>query len=685
MNLSNLEKDIHKNGSYVWTDVLSVKGLDPVTGESFFLTSIQDITELVEAEKALKASEERYELASAASDNGIWDWKVGTNEVYYSDQWKAQVGYLPDELENKFSTWENLLYPDDKERMVKSVQEFLANPTDYFIEEFRMVHKDGKPRWIKNRAAAVTDEKGNVTRMFGAHTDITLQKKAQDELRKTDKMYRGIIENATDGVVMIGFDKKFKFASSSALKMFGYSNEEIITAYPDELTHPDDLKTVLETLEDTAKNNNPNTIEYRFLGKDQKYIWIESTFSRSFDENGNPAIVINFRNIEERKENERLLLEAKKQAEDANIHKNYFLANMSHEIRTPMNGVIGFSELLKADNLSKNQRNKYLNIIDGNAKQLLNLIDDIIDVAKIEANELRVIKGNCNITAMIDELEANFNQMAISNGKTDIEFKSYYDNKFKNLEIVTDCSRLRQTLSNLLNNAMKFTEKGEISFGFKVENSNIIFNVKDHGIGIPSNKVKEIFERFKQVNYSDNAKFGGTGLGLAICKGIVKLLGGEISVTSELKKGTEFVFNIPLINAKNTSSSSENIKNIDKKLTGKTILIAEDDIIVQFYYEEITSDLNANILFAQDGAKAVEMYKEHPEIDLILLDIRMPKLNGFEVMDKIFAIDQKAKIIAQTAYASNNEKTMCINKGCLDYLTKPILKDVFMKTLEKWA
>ena len=664
------------------------RAIDWIDGRKLRMEMAIDITAEKENRIALEKSEERFNLATTASDNGIWDWWTASEDVYYSEQWKAQLGYKPDELEDKFSIWEHLLHPEDKERMFQAVNNFLANPGEYFIETFRMQHKDGSYRWIQNRAAAVKDKNGKVVRMFGAHKDITEQKRAEEELRKTDLMYRGIIENAPDGVVMVSFDGKFKFASTSALKMFGYNNDTILKGDPNKLTHPEDLPQVLETLQQVIEGdeNYTPTLEYRFKHGSGVWRWIESTFSRSADEEGQPAIVINFRDIQERKEYENQLIEAKKKAELANFHKNYFLANMSHELRTPMNGVIGFSDLLKNENLSQKEKEHYLSIIDGNSKQLLGLIDDIIDVAKIESNELKIQKNNCHVSKLILELETLFNQIKTQKNKKEIQLISEVPKNKQNLILHTDCSRLRQVLTNLLGNALKFTEKGTIRFGFKTDKNAVHFYVSDQGIGIPKEKQAEIFERFMQVNYDKAVKYGGTGLGLAISKGIVNLLGGEISVASELNKGSTFKFYLPLdvVKKETLDENSQNLSVVENDLSNIKILIAEDDETVRLYFNELLKDKKCTLLFAEDGEKTVELYKKNTDIDIVLMDLRMPKLNGFEAIKQILEINPKAKIIAQTAYAMSDEKEKSLAFGCMAYLTKPIRKEELFKTIQKF-
>lgn len=391
--------------------------------------------------------------------------------------------------------------------------------------------------------------------------------------------------------------------------------------------------------------------------------------------------------ITEYKRIEQELMIQKRKAEFANIHKNYFLANMSHEIRTPINGIIGFSELLREEDITVKERDNYLNIIDENSKQLLNLIDDIIDIAKIEANELKISHNEFNLSKLIKEIEVNYKQLKFSKNKPNITIKSYVPEECEDLIILTDKYRLRQLITNLLSNSLKFSSKGEISFGFKIVNKEIAFFVKDEGIGIPKDKLEEIFDRFKQVNYNDNAKYGGTGLGLSICKGIIKYLGGSITVESTLNKGTTFNFTLPLkmLVKKKITEKESLIKNYDSYFNDKTILIAEDDAIVQLLYSKILQKTGVKAIYVTTGKLAVEEYKTNPNIDLVLMDIRMPQMNGFEASAEILKINPNAKIIIQSAYAMHDEKEKCFEIGCKDYLTKPINKNNLLMVLDKWT
>ncbi|WP_347839830.1 ATP-binding protein [uncultured Draconibacterium sp.] len=239
-------------------------------------------------------------------------------------------------------------------------------------------------------------------------------------------------------------------------------------------------------------------------------------------------------------------------------------------------------------------------------------------------------------------------------------------------------------LVNLINNSLKFTEQGAISFGYKIINEQIEFFVSDQRIGIPEDKLNDIFTRFEQVNYGD-ANYGGTGLGLAISKGIVELLGGEIAVKSKLNKGTTFTFTIPLkeVQAEKTREDHKPPKDGFEVMKNSTILIAEDEEVIQLFYRELLRGCKCKLLFANNGEEAVDIYKSNKKISLVLMDLKIPKMNGFSASEEILRIHPEAKIIIQSAFSNSNEKEKSLALGCKDYLTKPIRKELLISTIKK--
>ncbi|MEM6514961.1 MAG: chemotaxis protein CheB [Bacteroidota bacterium] len=471
-------------------------------------------------------------------------------------------------------------------------------------------------------------------------------------------------------------------------KIYGFDPALPVPDYTeqDKLFTKDSWKLLSQAVDEATKNGTPYEIELNIIRDNGEFGWLRSRGEAVFDDNNNVyALRGAAQDITKQKLTEQAITKAKREAELANMHKNNFLANMSHEIRTPMNGVLGFSQLLKNDDLPREERLKYLEIIDGNSKQLLNLIDDIIDVSKIEANEIKISKTQCNITSLMRNLEISYNQLKIAKNKEHIIFKPVIPEQNSDLLVVTDCSRLEQVMSNLLNNSLKFSNKGTISFGYEIEDDNLAFFVQDEGIGIQKSKQAEIFDRFKQINYEKNAKYGGTGLGLAICKGIVTLLGGEITVSSRLHKGTRFDFYIPL--KTNDKIKKKNVVKTPKDasfLKGKKILIAEDDSLIQLLFKVVMKKSGAELIFANNGKKALKSYKKNPDIDIVLLDIRMPEMNGIDALEEILNVNPDAKVIMQSAYVMADEKERCYEKGCADFLPKPVVKSTLFETLYKW-
>ncbi|UCH14516.1 MAG: tetratricopeptide repeat protein [Bacteroidales bacterium] len=380
----------------------------------------------------------------------------------------------------------------------------------------------------------------------------------------------------------------------------------------------------------------------------------------------------------------------RKIAEESDKLKTAFLSNMSHELRTPMNAIIAFSYFLKDPGLSEEKRNEYLNYISNAGDNLLQLIDDIIDCAKIEAGQLNINKTECNITGILTELLQIFNELKIKKNKGSIEFRINPECLKKNVFIETDPLRLKQVLNNLLENSLKYTLKGYVEMGFKDINHNIQFYVKDTGIGIQKDKHSIIFERFLQVNALKDQGFGGPGLGLSICKNLVNLLGGDISVESELNKGSVFSFTIPYKDIRvedrpaRIESESPAIKmGLDYKWDNKTILVVEDEDLNYKVLESALSRTNAKILRANDGLEAIQLVKDQ-DFNLVLMDIQIPKVDGYNATKEIKKIKSNIPVIAQTSFAMSGERERCIEAGCDDYLAKPLNLAALLSMIDKY-
>jgi signal transduction histidine kinase/CheY-like chemotaxis protein len=387
---------------------------------------------------------------------------------------------------------------------------------------------------------------------------------------------------------------------------------------------------------------------------------------------------INFRNrkaSELLSESEEELIKAKIKAEENDKLKSIFLANMSHEIRTPMNAIMGFSNLLGGSGLSESEKTHYLDIIKSSGIRLLQLINDILDISKIETKQLTICNSVCSLSEIMLSSTESFKNSELLIKKSKIRLVLNLPEDAKSIKFITDGIRVQQVLDNLISNAIKYTESGMIETGYSIVSEDnrefIEIYVKDSGKGISKELNNLVFERFRQVE--EGKYHEGAGLGLSISKGIIELLNGKIWFVPNEDRGTTFHFTIPYIRSDTSLVKSRLTREVFPKLNGKNIIIAEDDFFSFRYLQLLLSGQNMNILHAENGRVLMDMIKSKVP-DLILLDINMPVLSGFEFLAELKTAGINTKIIAQTAYAMSDEKERCIKAGCNSYISKPIKK-----------
>jgi signal transduction histidine kinase len=379
------------------------------------------------------------------------------------------------------------------------------------------------------------------------------------------------------------------------------------------------------------------------------------------------------------------LIASKQKAEESDKLKSAFLMNLSHEIRTPMNAIVGFSDLLLDEKTTEEERHEFVRIVQNNSRSLLNIVDDLIEMSKIDSD---LIRPNCRNVNLENVLKAAFESASFSNKNANVIVKLQEPNEKVKMNIVTDAVKLNQIIINLLNNALKFTDEGFVILDYEVDNANklIVFHVKDSGIGMPDDFKDKIFKRFNKINAKNISANEGLGLGLAISKSYVEMLGGTISVETKEGLGSTFTFTIPLKYAEKDIIDEEKVHQIVNYNLGnnEVVLVAEDDNINFKLIEKLLKIFNFNVIRAKDGLEAVEICKINSEIDLVFMDIKMPNLDGYGAFEKIREFNKTLPIIAQTSYSFPEEVEKIKELGFNDFISKPLDKERLYELVKKY-
>jgi PAS domain S-box-containing protein len=484
-----------------------------------------------------------------------------------------------------------------------------------------------------------------------------------------------LVQSIPEGIGLIDENNDILFCNRSFASFFGKKEQEItgcnilsVAGYPGNSIFSLEMET-LQTFKDSNFEIQLNTPE-----NTNRFVLVHAV-PRKNKEGKYSGAFFTLVDITDRVNMERELIVAKDRALDADRLKNTFLANMSHEIRTPMNCIIGFSVLLKKPGLDRKKRDQYLDIINSRGKHLMDILNNILDISKIEENLIQLNMEGCNLFRLMEELEVYYQNELVKNSKDHIKLIVKPGLTSENSFIRTDIARLYQILSNLLHNAVKFTESGFIETGFYLDNSDsLVFYVKDSGIGIPLDKQSLIFERFRQVEESITRTYEGAGLGLTICRGLLKLMGGKIWVESDGMNGSTFYFTIPYIQFHENSVMKEEFLNFGEKKydwSGRKILIVEDDPTSFEFLSEVLLPTQCFIQHANNGMDALNWFGQVP-FDLVLLDIQLPEMDGYQIAGMIRKCDPDIPIIAQTAHAMSDDKQKCYDAGCNGYITKPL-------------
>lgn len=636
-----------------------------------------------DATAKLRVSKARFQRMMEGSNDGHWEWYVGKDENYLSPRWKNFLGYEDHEIPNVQASFFNHIHPDDASRVAEAVRRHLEERTTYEIEH-RLRCKNGEYRWFSSRGQATWDEKGKPISMAGSITDITIRKQIEEELRTSHENFQSTLETSIDGYWQVDLQGRLTDVNAAACAMLGYTKPEMLSLRVpdiDIVVSEEDVKARIEKMLKTGGDR----FESRHRRKDGSELDVEVSLSLVRSTQRVSAFI---RNIVKRKAAERLLIASRNEAERANVAKSLFLALVSHDLRTPMNGVLGMLELVLDSNLSAEQKG-YLDVAQSSAQSMVALLNDILDMSKMESGKMELEKVPFDIRRLLSE---TVQALSIIASKKGLDLFYHIDERVPS-HLMGDPTRLRQVITNLVGNAIKFTQQGHIVLKVAIEQLStngltLGFIIQDTGIGIAPEHQLSIFDAFTQADVSTSRQFGGTGLGLAICRQLVSLMGGNICVESQIGRGSAFLFTAQFILAKEHvlndvgNTSPTEFSYGARTGTSLSILLAEDVLANQKFFMTVLAKAGHSVMLAQDGEEAIAHAKAS-HFDVILMDIGMPRVDGFEATKTIRACGIGIPIIALTAHGLPGFRDQCVAAGMSDYLSKPVKsRDLLNKVME---
>jgi len=509
------------------------------------------------------------------------------------------------------------------------------------------------------------------------------------EYSNSEMFYRMLVQSADDGISFYDRDWNLKFANKAFYSMIGLDRDQYSSYSSEDLIHHEDLG-YEKNRNEALKSKGFFEAELRLKHKDGNYINLSTRSVTVKNETGEMigSLTIS-RDITTLKKAHEDLVKANIEAEASNRLKSSFLANISHEIRTPLNSVVGFANLLLANDITNEVKEEYIEHINHNSEKLLQIIGDIIDLSRLESSQIEITYEEASVNSIVNEIVEDARKIVKRNEKSIIiNVKNLLED---NSDLIfTDRVWLKRVLNHLMDNAVKFTLEGSVRLTYAKENENLIFRIRDTGIGINKENLDHIFEEFRQEIDGHHRPFEGLGVGLTLAKEVVERMGGRIFVQSEKGVGSEFSFSIPYrpaggstrIKSKLTTSNDQT--NLPLNWSKKKCLLVDDNKDVLLYLNRVLLDTGINILTARSGIEAIEIVKSIPDIDVVLLDMQMPEMNGIEATKEIRKIRRDIPIIAQTAFIFEDDKDIILEAGCDACLIKPIRKDHLLTVMSSF-
>lgn len=633
-----------------------------------------------EVEEALRESEER--LRDILFSTADWVWETDEKGVYtYSSQKRKEL-FKASQEEIIGKTPFDFMPPQEAKRVGEIFAELLKNRAPVIDLENWNMGKDGNMICLLTNGVPIFNREGQFKGYRGVDKNITERKMAENAIKQSEADLNYAQEIGNMGSWHHHLPTNQYKHSRNLARILGIEPEEEANGFQIFLNHihPDDRPLFdmhIKKIEDT---HDETSYELRYVLDNGDIIWFQNNIRPTFKDGKLTDLHGVIINITEKKRNELDLIKAKEKAEASDKLKTSFINNISHEIRTPLNGILGFTEVLTDPNLPTEEKDTYLAMLYNSSDRLINTVTNFLDISLLTSGNQMVYKKEIELKSLMEQTIEKFKGTYLTK-KLTLSLEIHEGEQ--DIRIITDKDILEKILSQLIDNAIKFTPEGRISLGYKTNDDEMLFFVRDTGIGIQPENQKQIFENFMQENTATNRGYEGSGLGLAIAKGFVELLGGRIWLNSQKGEETAFYFFIPLeqkIGAARPRSTGETYKHPRHR---HTILVAEDDEPNFFYINMLLKDAPIDILHAWNGIQAVELCRDHPEVKLVLMDLKMPEMDGFEATMHIKVMRPELPVIAVSAYMSGEDKHKAAIAGCDEFITKPIRKELLIKKVEE--
>jgi len=685
-------------GMISWATVLTVISVVPAIVASRFSSSAEReverrLTEMRAMNKRIRENAESLRQSLQAARLGTWNWNLQTSQAWLDRAGMQLTGMGTHAGMIAVEQLLERVHRDDREALDRAIRTAFESHQPY-NHSFRLYLPQKGYRWLQARGNVSLNPHGNAERLIGVCYDITDEMAEQEALRVRTRA----IEFATNGILITDARSPHQpiiYVNPAFERLTGYSAEEVIGKNCSFLQGPGTSQTTRLRLREAIQLRQKCEVTILNYRRDGTPFWNSLQISPVENDEGMVVHYVGVQSdVTQSVENEQRLREAQQVAETANRAKSEFLANMSHEIRTPLTAILGCADSLCRD-LKEEEPLATAKTIRSQGQLLTGILNDILDLSKIEAGKLEIHREPCSVISVVSDVCSLMEPQAEEKG---LELITQFDSMLPEY-ISTDQLRFRQILLNLTSNAIKFTDQGRVEIRVRCEQLNLTpkltISVRDTGAGIPADRLDAIFEAFTQVDGPLVRRAGGTGLGLTICQRLTRMLDGELTVVSEVTRGSTFTVTLPVgmqelvtfEELKKRRKLKESHESTDILIPAR-ILVAEDTMAIQYMLRRILSPIVDEVIVVNNGAEAVEAIvkaQETSPFTLVLMDIQMPVMNGYDATERLRSLGIELPVIALTAGAMAGERERCLAVGCTDYLPKPVSRAQLLSTLQNYC